>query len=62
MQEIETRVLDAINVEGMLACLCDLISVRSLSGAERPAQEEVAAQLSRFGFRVDTWELDFEAL
>ena len=62
MQEIEQRVLDAIDMDGMLAYLCELVAVRSLSGQETPAQEHVAAQMARIGLDVDVWELDFDAL
>ena len=62
MQEIEQRVLDAIDIDGMLAYLCELVAVRSLSGQETPAQEHVAAQMARIGLDVDVWELDFDAL
>ena len=34
MNEIEERVLQAIDVDGMLKYLCDLIAVRSLVGDE----------------------------
>lgn len=62
MDEIERRVLDAIDIDGMLAYLCELVAVRSLSGQETAAQEHVAAQMARIGLDVDVWELDFEAL
>jgi acetylornithine deacetylase len=62
MQPIEQRVLDAIDVDGMLQYLCKLVAVRSLSGQETAAQEHVAAQMERCGLTVDMWELDFEQL
>ncbi len=62
MQELEQRVLDAIDMDGMLAYLCDLVAVRSLSGNESAAQEHVAAQMAKIGLNVDQWELDFKAL
>jgi acetylornithine deacetylase len=62
MQEIEQRVLEAIDVEGMLEYLCELIAVRSLVGEETEAQEHVAAHMQRCGLEVDVWELDFNEL
>ncbi len=62
MQTTEQRVLDAIDVEGMLEYLCELVAIPSLSGRETPAQEHVAAQMERCGLDVDVWELDFEKL
>lgn len=62
MNAIEQRVLDAIDIDGMLQYLCDLVAVRSLSGQEAPAQEHVAAQMERCGLGVDVWELDFDEL
>jgi acetylornithine deacetylase len=62
MNGIEQRVLDAIDVDAMLAYLCELIAVRSECGQETAAQEHVAAQMERIGLDVDVWELDFEQL
>ena len=62
MNEIEQRVLDAIDVEGMLAYLCQLIAVPSLGGEETEAQEHVAAQMERCGLALDVWYLDFAEL
>ena len=62
MNEIEERVLQAIDVDGMLEYLCDLIAVRSLVGDETAGQEHVAAQMERCGLEVDVWELDFDEL
>jgi len=62
MQTIEQRVLDAIDVEGMLAYLCELVAIPSLGGQETAAQEHVAVQMKRCGLAVDVWELDFDQL
>jgi acetylornithine deacetylase len=62
MNETERRVLEAIDIEGMLAYLCELVAIRSLDGEETAAQEHVAAQMQRCGLEVDMWELDFDAL
>lgn len=62
MNATEQRVLDAIDTEGLLAYLCDLIAVRSLDGEETAAQEHVAAQMERSGLELDVWKIDFAAL
>ena len=62
MHEVERRVLDAIDADGLLACLRELVAIRSLDGQELAVQEHVAAQMRRLGLEVDVWELDFVAL
>ena len=62
MPEIEQQVLKAIDLEGMLAFLSELVAIPSLTGSETEAQEHVAAQMKKCGLEVDLWELDFEAL
>ena len=62
MNTVEARVLAALDFEGMLDYLGQLVAVRSLSGQETPAQEMMAAQMARCGLEVDVWALDFEAL
>jgi acetylornithine deacetylase len=62
MNEIEQRVLDAIDIEGMLEYLCQLIGIPSLGGQETEAQKHVAAQMERCGLTVDVWDLNFGQL
>jgi acetylornithine deacetylase len=62
MRTIEQRVIEAIDVDGMLEVLCELVAIPSLSGKETAAQEYVAAQMEQCGLSVDVWELDFERL
>jgi acetylornithine deacetylase len=62
MNQVEKRVLQAIDVEGMLDFLCGLIAVPSLVGDEVAGQEHVATQMERSGLEVDLWELDFDKL
>jgi acetylornithine deacetylase len=62
MKPTEQRVLNAIDVDGMLGYLCDLVTVPSVTGEETAAQEHVAAEMARCGLEVDVWELDFERL
>ena len=60
--EIEKRVIETIDVDGMLRFLCALVGIRSLDGEETEVQERVAAQLQDCGLDLDTWELDFDEL
>lgn len=62
MRGIESRVLEALDLEGMIEYLRELISVPSHGGRETEAQENVAANLADVGFGVDSWEIDLEEL
>ncbi|UCC63405.1 MAG: ArgE/DapE family deacylase [Anaerolineae bacterium] len=62
LRDIERRVLEAIDVDGLLSTLADLIAIRSLGGQENVAQEYVAGFMARLGMNVDVWALDFDAL
>lgn len=58
----EGRVLDALDRDGLMGAICDLIAIPSLGGQETPAQEWVARLMGRIGLEVDVWDLDFGAL
>src|SRR3954468_1309410 len=64
VNEIELRVLDAIDVDGLVGLLCELIAIPSLDGepGELAVQEHVAGWMRANGLQVDTWELDFATL
>jgi acetylornithine deacetylase len=62
MNALEQRVLEAIDLAGLLSYLSELVAVRSLSGQETPAQEHVAGQMERCGLSLDVWPLDFAEL
>ena len=49
MHEIEQRVLAAIDIDGMLAYLSELVAIPSLTGQETEAQEHVATQMKKCG-------------
>ncbi len=61
---VERAVIDAIDLDGALAFLSDLVAIPSLDGSpgELAAQEYVAAFLERLGCEVDVWEINFDAL
>lgn len=56
------RVLDAVDVDALVAALRELIAIDSSGGNETPAQEWVAACMGDLGLEVDRWELDLAAL
>lgn len=60
--QIERRVIDAIDVDGMLDFLAELIAIPSVANAETPAQELVASHLAGLGLTTDVWEIDFDEL
>ncbi|MGH7539499.1 MAG: acetylornithine deacetylase, partial [Gemmatimonadota bacterium] len=59
---LERRVLEAVDVDGLLACVDELVAIPSTAGDESPAQEAVAARMERLGLEVDAWSLDLDAL
>lgn len=62
MNDLEKRVLDAIDHDGLLDYLSELISIRSLTGEEGEAQRNVSEKMADIGLEVDSWDLDLESL
>ena len=62
MRDAERRVLDAIDVDGLVKYLCELISFPSVGGQETAAQRNIAAKMRALGLGVETWDVDFEKL
>ena len=62
MMDAERRVLDALDVDGLVEYLCELISIPSMGGQESAAQRNVAAKMRGFGLAVETWDVDFDKL
>ncbi len=62
MNQLERRVLDAIDLEALLSFLCRLLAIPSCDGQENAAQELVAEQMSHCGLQVDRWEVDLASL
>ncbi len=60
--KLEERVLDAVDVEGLIGFLGELVAVPSVANEETAAQELVAARMEAVGLDVDVWPIDFEAL
>jgi acetylornithine deacetylase len=59
---LEQRALAAVDVEALVADVCELVAIESTSGRETEAQEHVAALLMRLDMRTDVWEIDLPAL
>jgi acetylornithine deacetylase len=64
VNEIEQRVLNAIDIDGLVAFLCELVAIPSLDGqaAEVTIQQHIADWMNQNGLDVDLWELDFAGL
>jgi len=62
MKDTERRVLKAVDMDGLIDYLCDIISVPSVGGEETAAQRHVAAKMADIGLDIDTWDIDFNAL
>lgn len=60
--ELERRVMDAVDFDALVECLCSLIAIESTGGQETPAQERMAALMQELGMDVDVWQLDLDAL
>ncbi|NCC35324.1 MAG: ArgE/DapE family deacylase, partial [Chloroflexia bacterium] len=64
MNADERAIVEAIDQQGLLAALSELVAIPSLGGTpeEQAAQEAVAALMRRCGLAVDIWDLDLPAL
>lgn len=62
MNSVERRVLETIDMEGMMDFIGRLVATPSFGGHETPAQELMAKSLGELGFQVDVWDIDFERL
>ena len=58
----EMRAVDALDVDGLTALLCELIAIPSLDGSESAAQRRVASWMVDVGLKTDVWDLDLEQL
>jgi len=62
MSDAERRVLDVLDVKGLVDYLCELISIPSFGGQETLAQKNIAAKMRKLGLNVDDWDVDFEKI
>ena len=58
----ERSALEALDLDGLVALLRELIAIPSLDGDESPAQRRVASWLQDAGLEVDAWSIDLEEL
>lgn len=62
LSPLEARVLEAVDMDGLLESLAGLVALRSDGGRESPMQERMAELMERAGMEVDRWTIDLEAL
>lgn len=62
MNELERRVLDAIDLEELVSDIRQLVAFPSCDGQEVPVQRYMAGVLRGMGMTVDEWEIDLAAL
>ena len=62
LRRAERSALEALDFDGLVAFLLELIAIPSLDGGESPAQRRVAAWMRDAGLETDTWPIDLEAL
>jgi len=58
----ESRVLEAIDLDGLLETLREWIAIPSVGGAETPCQRRVAGFMRDIGLDVDVWQIDLDRL
>jgi len=62
MDQRESRALEAVDLDGLAATLCELIAFRTCNGQEVEAQQRVAALFDEAGLATDCWEIDLDTL
>ena len=58
----ERGALEALDLDGLVAFLQELIAIPSLDGDESPAQRRVADWLREAGLELDAWPIDLDQL
>lgn len=62
MTDLEARALEAIDLDGLVGTLCELIAFESCNGQEIPIQTRMAELLREAGMDTDVWEIDLDRL
>jgi acetylornithine deacetylase len=62
LSEVERKALEALDLDGLVSFLRELIAIPSLDGRETPAQVRVAAWLAANGLASDVWSIDLQEL
>ncbi len=58
----ERGAVEALDLDGLVALLRDLIAIPSLDGDETPAQRRVASWMEAAGLDTDVWPIDLDEL
>ncbi len=58
----EQRVVNALDVDGMLHAACRLVRLPSWAGNETPAQDAMAELMVDAGLSIDRWDIDLPAV
>jgi acetylornithine deacetylase len=58
----DARALDAIDLDGLVETLCELITYESYGGHEEAVQRRMAELLRDAGMATDVWDLDLDRL
>lgn len=62
LSRAERKALEALDLDGLVALLRDLIAIPSLDGEETAAQRRVAAWMEQAGLQTDVWAIDLDEL
>jgi acetylornithine deacetylase len=62
VNQLEKHVLENINIQEMIEYIQELISIQSITGEEKTAQNNIAQKLESIGMMVDHWSIDLEEL
>ena len=58
----ERSAVEALDLDGLVALLRDLVAIPSLDGDETPAQRRVASWMEAAGLETDVWPIDLNEL
>ncbi len=58
----ERSAVEALDLDGLVALVGDLVAIPSLDGDETPAQRRVASWMEAAGLDTDVWPIDFNEL
>ena len=62
LSRVERDALEALDLDGLIVLLRELIAIPSLDGAETPAQHRVEEWMADAGFETDVWPVDLGEL